>query len=262
MFQPEQISRLNDLEALVFDFIIKSPEQVQQMTIRDLASKVHVSTSTIVRLCTKLGFEGWADLKFYLKSQFREKTPEEQHYDNMLEFDMFLHRMNTEAYQNRLNQAAKMIADADYTVFLGLGTSGSLSDYATKYFVNTGLRSFVISDPFQAIQVKGIGNIVAVILSVSGETQQVVNKELEFKSDGAKIISITNTEDCTVGKLADLQLSYNLVNEWSKLYPLGNLTTQLPVLAILEILAHKAIDLFVNKEKFSESDEEITQKLN
>ncbi|WP_374286559.1 MurR/RpiR family transcriptional regulator [Lactococcus sp.] len=248
MFQPEQISKLNDLESLVFDFIIKSPEKVQQMTIRDLASQVHVSTSTIVRLCTKLGFEGWADLKFYLKSQFREKTPEEQHYDNMLEFDMFLRRMNTSNYQQRLNAAAKLIAEADYTVFLGIGTSGSLSDYATKYFVNTGLRSFVISDPFQAVQVKGMGHIVAIILSVSGETSQVINKELEFKADGAKIISITNNEDSTVAKLADLQLSYNLVNEWSKQYPLGNLTTQLPVLAILEILAHKAIDLILDEQ--------------
>lgn len=247
MFLPEQISKLNELESLVFDFIVKSPEQVQQMTIRDLASKVHVSTSTIVRLCTKLGFEGWADLKFYLKSQEREKTPEEQHYDNMLEFNMFLRRMNTEAYQARLNQAAKMIAQANYTVFLGLGTSGSLSEYATKYFVNTGLRSFVISDPFQAVQVRGMGTVVAVILSVSGETEQVVKKELEFKAGGAKIISITNHEDCTVAKLSDLNLSYHLINEWSKQYPLGNLTTQLPVLAILEILSHKSIDLLTEK---------------
>ena len=58
MFQPEQISKLNELEALVFDFIIKSPDQVQLMTIRELANQVHVSTSTIVRLCSKLGFEG------------------------------------------------------------------------------------------------------------------------------------------------------------------------------------------------------------
>ena len=147
----------------------------------------------------------------------------------MLEFNMFLRRMNTDNYQAKLNNAAQMIAKADYTVFLGLGTSGSLSEYATKYFVNTGLRSFVISDPFQAVQVQGMGNVVAVIMSVSGETEQVVNKELEFKAGGAKIISITNNEDCTVAKLADYQLSYNLVNEWSKQYPLGNLTTQLPV---------------------------------
>jgi DNA-binding MurR/RpiR family transcriptional regulator len=243
MFQPEQIRKLNELETLVFDFIIKSPEQVQQMTIRDLAGQVHVSTSTIVRLCSKLGFDGWADLKFFLKNQSREKTAEEQHYDNMLEFNLFLKRMNTESYQARLNKAAEMIARADYTVFLGLGTSGSLSEYATKYFVNTGLRSFVISDPFQAVQVNGMGNVVAVILSTSGETQQVVNKELEFKTGGAKIISITNTESCTVARLADHQLSYNLLDEWSKQYPLGNLTTQLPVLAILEILAHKAINI-------------------
>lgn len=249
MFRTDQISKLNDLEALVFDFVIKSPEEVQNMTIRELAAKIHVSTSTIVRLCTKLGFEGWSDLKFYLKSQIREKSPEEQHYDNMLEFDMFLRRMHTDNYQARLNKAAKLIALSDYTIFLGVGTSGSLSDYAMKYFVNTGLRSFVISDPFQAVQVKGMKNIVVVVMSTSGETEQIVNKELEFKKEGATIISITNNDANTVSKLADLSLSYNLVSEWSKQYPLGNLTTQLPVLAILEILAHKAIDYYLHDEK-------------
>jgi len=134
-----------------------------------------------------------------------------------------------------------VIATADYTVFMGIGHSGSLADYACKYFVNAGLRAFVINDPFQAIQINGTGNVIALILSASGETIQIINKELEFKQEGAQIISLTNNEDSTVGRLADLQLFYNLTPEWSKLYPLGNLTTQLPVVAVLEVLAHKTL---------------------
>ncbi len=241
MFQPEQISKLNELETLVLDFIIKSPDKVQKATIRSLASQLHVSTTTIVRMSTKLGFNGWAELKFFLKNQSKPKTAEEQHYDNMLEFDMFLRRMNSESYQKRLTEAAKMIAKADYTVFMGIGNSGSLADYACKYFVNAGLRAFVINDPFQAIQINRTGNVIALILSASGETIQIINKELEFKQEGAQIISLTNNEDSTVGRLADLQLFYNLTPEWSKLYPLGNLTTQLPVVAVLEVLAHKTL---------------------
>lgn len=65
MFQPEQISKLNELETLVLDFIIKSPDKVQKATIRSLASQLHVSTTTIVRMSTKLGFNGWAELKFF-----------------------------------------------------------------------------------------------------------------------------------------------------------------------------------------------------
>lgn len=246
MFQFEQIGKLNELETEVLNHIIKKPREVQELTIREFAKDVHTSTSTIVRLCTKLGFSGWGELKFYLKSQDIEKTPEDQHYDNMMEFDMFLRRMRSKGYQNHLNEAAKMIASAHYTVFLGIGTSGSLASYATKYFVNTGLPSFGIDDPFQAIQIKDSANVVAVILSESGETQQVINKELELKESGAQIIAITNHEDSTISKLADLSLNYNLAVEWSKRYPLGNLTTQLPVLAILETLAHKAIEVEQN----------------
>jgi DNA-binding MurR/RpiR family transcriptional regulator len=241
MFGAKQIAKLNDLEMLAFDYIVKHPDEAQQATIRDLAQNIHVSTSTIVRVSSKLGFDGFAEFKYYLKNEYQQKTPEEQHYDNMLDFNLFLKRLGTDDYQKLLERASQIIHNAEYTVFMGLGTSGSLASYASKYFVNMGLPAYVITDPFQAVQVSG--NLVAVIISASGETEQVVNKELEFKDGGAQIISITNSPDCTVAKLADLRLSYNLVNEWSKRYPLGNVTTHLPVLALLEILAHKTVAL-------------------
>lgn len=247
MFEAKNISQLNELETQVFNALVKDPNRFSELTIRHFAEELHLSTSTIVHTYKKLGFDGWTELKYYLKAQGTQRTPEEQHYDNMLEFSFFLKRLNSEAYQEQINRAAKMIAAADYSVFCGVGTSGSLSDYGSKYFVNIGLCAFAIPDPFQAIQINGNKNIVALVLSESGNTEQVVNKTIEFKSAGAKIITITNNENNSIAKLADIRLSYNLADEWSKQYPLGNLTTQLPTLAIVEALAHKAIITQIEK---------------
>jgi DNA-binding MurR/RpiR family transcriptional regulator len=249
MFDTKNISQLNELESRVFSAIVKEPEALANLTIRGFAERLHLSTSTIVHTYHKLGFDGWTELKYYFKSQAAPRTSEETHYDNMMEFSFFLKRLNSKTYQKRLNRAARMIAVADYNIFCGVGTSNSLSDYGSKYFANIGIRAFAISDPFQAIQINSERRVVALILSESGDTNQVINKTIELKKLGAKIISITNNENNSISKLADLRLSYDLAEEWAKHYPGANLTTQLPVLAILEALAHKAINI---QEKQSE----------
>ncbi|MCL2676752.1 MAG: MurR/RpiR family transcriptional regulator [Streptococcaceae bacterium] len=242
MILAEEVSKLNNTETEIFDYIIKNQKEIKNMTVRSLALTLHVSTSAIVRMSNKLGFEGWGEFKYYVKNHVEPKTIEDAHYDSMLEFDIFLHRMKSENFQKKLNKAAQMISQADYTVCMGIGNSGSLADYACKYFVNSGLKAFVINDPFQAIQINRTGNVVALIFSASGETPQIINKELEVKEAEAQIITLSNEKGTTVGRLGDLELFYNLTPEWSQLYPLGNLTTQLPVVAIIETLAHKSIE--------------------
>lgn len=53
MFDVEQVKALNDLERMVYEYVVKDPEKVKYMRIRELADEVHVSTSTILRFCKK-----------------------------------------------------------------------------------------------------------------------------------------------------------------------------------------------------------------
>lgn len=55
MFDVEQVKALNDLERMVYEYVVKDPEKVKYMRIRELADEVHVSTSTILRFCKKNG---------------------------------------------------------------------------------------------------------------------------------------------------------------------------------------------------------------
>lgn len=245
MFETKQISKLNSNEIAAFNFLVKHQTEVQDMTIRDFAQKTYTSPSAIMRLSNKLGFSGWSELKYHLKSS-NNRTAEEHHYDNMLAFNLFLHTLSSKAFQSALSKAAELIAHSNYTLTLGVGTSGSLSDYAAKYLINTGLQSFSITDPYIGISIKDGTEVVSLVLSESGETEQVLNKVVELREAGSKIISICNSQKNTLSRIADVSLYYNLADKWSERYPLGNLTTQLPTLAILESLAHKAIAM---KEK-------------
>lgn len=53
MFNYETVQSFNDLELIVYKYILSHKNEVKYMTIRELADAVHVSTSTIVRFCKK-----------------------------------------------------------------------------------------------------------------------------------------------------------------------------------------------------------------
>ena len=55
MFTHEMIKSFNQLEMDVYNYIIGNEEKVVYMKVRELAEEVHVSTTTILRFCKKVG---------------------------------------------------------------------------------------------------------------------------------------------------------------------------------------------------------------
>lgn len=244
MIQYEQISKLNSLESLAYETILKNPDSAITMTIRDFARTIHVSPTTVVRMANKLGFSGWNALKDYLENQ-QKHLPErtEETYDHLLAFELFLQNLRSPDYQKSLNRVAQAILDHDQVLFMGVGTSQALADYGSKYFNNGSLVSYVLSDPYQPVQHAKNVKTLAFILSLSGETEQVVHKLNELKRDGATVVVIANYGDNTMVKMSDMALTYNTMHVGPPHQLMGNLTTQLPVMAILEQLVQKTIHL-------------------
>lgn len=242
-FIPEKVRMLNELESSVFNYILANLAEVQKMTVRACADKVHVSTATVMRMTNKLGFKGWADFRYYLKNNQQVKEIPVNYYENLLQLDLFLRTISEADYAQKLRSAVSLIQQARYVVFVGLGTSGALAEYGARYFANSGIESYAISDPYQTTKRRAASDVVMIILSVSGETDKIVENLTRLRVEpGTKIISITNQESTTISKMSDLNLTYNFQIEYSNYDPLENLTSQLPVVALIEILAHQAIE--------------------
>ncbi|MQW22196.1 MULTISPECIES: MurR/RpiR family transcriptional regulator [unclassified Lactococcus] len=242
-FIPEKVRTLNELEASVFNYILANMEAAQAMTVRECAEKVHVSTATVMRMANKLGFHGWADLRFYLKNSKEVLEVPVNYYENLVQLDLFLRSISEKTYAKLMDDAVELIRQARYVVFIGLGTSGALAQYGARYFSNIGLESYAISDPYQAVKGQGAADVLTIVLSASGETDKMIDIMLKLRKEAdSKLISITNTENTTVSKLSNINLTYNFQTEFSEYDPLENLTSQLPVLALIEILAHQATE--------------------
>lgn len=236
MFTVEEIQSLNELELAVYEYVIQYKSAVSYMRIRELAAEAHVSTSTVLRFCKKMGCDGYMEFKLRMKEYVGQKDVAELPED-VAELKAFFDRMETKKFEKKLEEAAAMVARAERVVFIGIGNSGHIGQYGARYFTNLGKFSLFISDPFYPINMIDALATTAIVLSVSGESEQVVKIVNGLKKADCRVISITNTEQCTVARLADIGLSYYITMRRGE--EKVDYSSQVPAVYLIETLGKK-----------------------
>ena len=135
-----------------------------------------------------------------------------------------------------MDEIAQVVRQADQVIFIGLGTSGILGKYGARFFSNLRKFSQYIEDPYFPIM-EGIKNAVVIALSVSGETEQIVQMANDFKKNKCKIISITNKGTSTLSNLSDYNLTYYVTDHEHGNHV--NTTTQIPVIYLIEAIGRR-----------------------
>lgn len=235
MFSQDIITSLNDLEMSLYNYISQHKEKVAYMRIRELADETHVSTATIIRFCRKLNCQGFSEFKVKLKMDLEENKDTKVKGSHHLVMEFFERTLKSDV-QAQIQSAAEMIREAETVIFIGVGSSGILSEYGARYFSSLGKFSMYIKDPLYPIHPKFRQNSVTIALSVTGESNFTVTHLTQLKEVGSKIISITNNQHSTVAKLSEINIPYYVSEEW---YRDSNITTQVPVIYILESIARE-----------------------
>lgn len=241
MFNSEIIKKLNELELILYRYIIKNTEKVIYMRIRELAAEAHVSTTTILRFCKKFDCNGYSEFKVKLKLYIENNNNEKNIKNDQSRIIDFFKKLDTDELHEKIEAVCDIIYHSPNLVFLGAGTSGIICKYAARYFSTIGKFAAYIDDPYFPANYKTYENFTIIILSVSGETKAIIDLVNNFKRENCTIISITNSENCTISKISDLNISYYMTQE-----KLGrsDITTQVPVLYIIETIARTLHDLY------------------
>lgn len=241
MFSYEILQSFNDLEMLVYSYIMEHKREIQFMTIRELADAVHVSTSTILRFCRKTGCDGYAEFRVQFKNFLKNQEEKDKAPDSDTAMDKIVNFFRTATstrYEQQIKETAEVIKKAKQLIFIGIGTSGILGKYGARYFSNLGKYSQFIEDPYYPI-VMDMEETVVVALSESGETQETVRLAGRFMEHNCRLVSITNGSANVLAKMSDYNLAYYVSRQMSrKEY---NITTQVPVLYLLEALGRRLL---------------------
>ncbi|PZF90594.1 RpiR family transcriptional regulator [Listeria ivanovii] len=236
MFSYEVIRQFTETEHHLYRYIMDNRGKVMFMRVRELSEATHVSPASIVRFTRKLGCEGFSEFKVKLKQE-ATRAVKKKTADTVEVLEEFFERTMNRDYDQVLDAAAEIINEADLVVFFGIGTSGILAEYGSRFFSNMKKRTLYIKDPFYPNPGEQFKNkAVMIILSVSGETDQVLEQAQNMQQYGSRIISITNTSHNTLAGLSDVNIPYYVTQE---MVDKTNITTQIPVLFLLEAMAKK-----------------------
>ena len=74
------------------------------MKVRELAEEVHVSTTTILRFCKKVGCEGYSEFRLKLKQEVNSKEQKKINMDLTAVKDFF-ERVQTQAFAENIQEA-------------------------------------------------------------------------------------------------------------------------------------------------------------
>lgn len=242
LFSKQAMSQFSDLDYVVYNYILSNNEKISYMTIRELANEAHVSTTTITRFCRKLNCNGFAEFKVKYKFEAEERKNQQKSYDHSVVLN-FLERSNTEDFKKQIDEVSTIIASKKHVIFLGVGNSGIIADYASRYFCNVGIFSTGVNNPLFPINLEVPSETIIITLSVEGEVQILVQNFDILKRSKATVVSITNSKNSTLAKMSDYNISYYIQRElayentWGKV----DITSQIPAVYIIETLAKLTI---------------------
>lgn len=207
----ELANQFSPSEKSIAEYILNHSEEVLNLSSVELAKKTFTSPATIVRLCQKLNFKGYNDFKIELSANLQYVLSHQSDINANFPFQKntnLSHIVNTliELYKESLDETVQLLNQEDLRQSVILldnaqiidiyGVSGPLrmaSDFQYKMFrigKDVRIAPMINEQLFQAAQSNH--HHCAILVSYSGETEEVIKAAQILKMNHVPMIGITS----------------------------------------------------------------------
>ena len=237
--------KMGKAEKRIADWIFENPGKIISLSIVELAEQCECGEATIVRFAKRLQLNGFQELKFSLAAE-NGGSPSSTHIteaDSAFEIyqkvcnDIYLSLEKTKSSlkENLLDEAAEKICKANKIVIFGLGNSSAIAIDASHKLMRAGLNAISYTDNhMQVIAASHLKeNDVAIGISHSGSSKDVVEALKIAKEHNATTIAITNSGKSPILRQSDIVLS--TASEETQ-YNILALNSRIAQLAIIDTL--------------------------
>lgn len=202
-------SKLTSTDFNVLNYLMAHKEKIQFQSIHDIAEKVYVSSASIVRLAKKLGFSGFSEMKYFMKSEVEDTSEEFKSSISLLEQDI-QDTLNLISEQN-LQPICQQIIKAKRIFCYGTDWG---EKNATSYLRRNFLACDIFMQQFPSIteffwtvdQIEE--NDLVIILSFSGGNEDLKRLIPLLKVKKVPILSITPLSGNFLSSEATYRLYY------------------------------------------------------
>jgi DNA-binding MurR/RpiR family transcriptional regulator len=238
------MEKFTSSESELAKYIIGNPDEISQLSINQIAKKIHISPATITRFCQKISFSGFNEFKHELKRYIDLRNKPAASSD-IKEIDYF-----SNLYQNHLEiiettfrnmtyfdiqQAITLLTKAERVHVYGIGNSGIAAQEFKWKFFRIGIQVESITDPHQAVMDAALSSDRSLVIgiSVSGKTKEIIDAVKISKKQGASVLAISSDKTSELSRLADLSL---LVTSKNSMHMGQNISPTLPLFLLFDLL--------------------------
>jgi DNA-binding MurR/RpiR family transcriptional regulator len=206
----ESYSDFNNMDQKIASYILENRNDILQLSIGQIAENCGTSEAAIVRFCKLMGLNGFKEFKRQLTADMlnsRNLNQEDIAFSDIIGNED-IHKIVRDIVKNNtssiletqklidyelLEKVICLIANASRVDFYGVGASGLVALDAQQKFIRIGKNCNANIDPH--IQITLAANLspgdVAVAISYSGTTKDILETVTAAKSSGAHVIAIT-----------------------------------------------------------------------
>lgn len=211
---------LKDAEKRVAEYILQNPHDIIHYSITELAETCKSGEATVFRLCKKLGYKGYQELKIKIASEvvspiedIHEEINEEDNSFIIMQkiFNSTIYSLNQTMKINdvqAVNKAIEILNKCNRIAFFGMAGSAAVALDAYHKFLRTGKQCVFHDDAhFQAMIAGMFGASDCVIaISNTGSSKELIENLNTARENGSKIISITSNSKAPIAKVSDVVL--------------------------------------------------------
>ncbi len=238
-------NEMGKAEKQIADWILENPGKIISLSIIELAEQCGCSEATIVRFSKRLGLSGYQELKISLASETGSPTINTKINGQDSAFEMYekvcndiycsLELTKKSLDSEKIALAAKSLCNAKKIVIFGLGNSAAIATDASHKFLRAGLCAYAYTD--NHMQVIAASHLdkddIAIGISHSGSSKDIVEALNIAKEHGATTIAITNSGKSPILKQTDIVLA--TASEETQ-YNILALNSRIAQLAIIDAL--------------------------
>ncbi len=241
-------SLLTTVEKNIADYILKNPDKVINMSVRELAENTQAVNSAVIRLCKSIGFDGFPEMKISLAMEMSKNedinfSPYVSEEDREDEVVTKIFSANIKSLRDTMENIDKKafkkvvsLIDSAKKIFIyGVGTSAFLAGELHYRMMFLGYNTYVFTDTIKMRTSSVLiekGDLV-IGISHTGMTTFVCDSVKSAKENGANTVCITSFEKSPLWDICDqrLVICSDEIN-----YPIEALSARIAQLSLVEAL--------------------------
>ncbi|MCC5895421.1 MAG: MurR/RpiR family transcriptional regulator [Alkalibacterium sp.] len=201
--------QLTKLENDILRYVVDNISDIQDMGVRAVARETFTSPASVIRLSKKLGFTGFTDMYYSLLPLVKKSEYSEESSDSLL-VSQEISNLFVNCSQETMDTFIRtVLMNKEKYIFLyATGFSKIIAEYMYKKLLTLGKKAMLASGSDSVGIFENNLNDIAVMLVVSrsGETEQVYEKLKKASEAGIFTISITQESENRIAKLSDLNI--------------------------------------------------------